>query len=142
MVYKAKTQRGILVFLLLLTAASIPIKDFSNGLLYFQIGLVVFILLALLIQFMIKIDDGYLVYQILFMALPIYKKEVSPHQIDLIKFKRVGWMTKGAIIQVNKGFNIQVVHFFPDNIFVDLTDFANENSISISETKDYRILEK
>ncbi len=110
--------------------------------LYFQIGLIVFILLSLFIQFKFKIDDGYLVYQILFLAMPIYKKEVSPNQIIRIKFKRLGWMTKGAIIQVKKGFNIRVVHFSPDNIFVDLIDFANENSISISKTKDYRILEK
>ncbi|MFT4417332.1 hypothetical protein ACLM5H_26290 [Fredinandcohnia humi] len=142
MVYKAKTQRGILVFLLLITAPSISRNDFSNGLLYFQIGLVVFILLSLFIQFRVKIGDGYLVYQILFIALPIYKKEVSHNQIALIKFKRVGWMTKGAIIQVKKGFNIRVVHFSPDNIFVDLIYFANENSIPISKTKDFRILEK
>ncbi|WP_066254348.1 hypothetical protein [Neobacillus drentensis] len=142
MVYNAKTQRGILGFFLVITATSISIKDFSNGMLYFQIGLIVFILLSLFIQFKFKIDDGYLVYQILFLAMPIYKKEVSPNQIIRIKFKRLGWMTKGAIIQVKKGFNIRVVHFSPDNIFVDLIDFANENSISISKTKDYRILEK
>jgi hypothetical protein len=93
LVYNAKTQRGILVFLLLITATSISIKDFSDGLLYFQIGLFVFILLSIFIQFKFTIDDGYLIYQILFMALPIYKKEVTPNQIALIKFKRVGWMT-------------------------------------------------
>lgn len=142
MVYKANTQRGILVFLLLITATSISIKDYSNGLLYFQIGLIVIILLSLFIQFKFKIDDGYLVYQILFMAMSIYEKEVSPNQIIQIKFKRLGWMTKGAIIQVKKGFNIRVVHFSPNNIFIDLIDFANENSISISKTKDYQILEK
>lgn len=142
MVYNAKTQRGILGFFLVITATSISIEDFSNRLLYFQVGLIVFILLSLFIQFKFKIDDGYLVYQILFLSMPIYKKEVSPNQINRIKFKRLGWMTKGAIIQVKKGFNIRVVHFSPDNIFVNLIDFANENSISISKTKDYRILEK
>ena len=142
MVYKANTQRGILVFLLLITATSISIKDYSNGLLYFQFGLIVFILLSLFIQFKFKIDDGYLVYQILIISLPIYKKEVSPNQITLIKFKRLGWNTRGAIIQVKKGFNIRVVHFSPNNIFIDLIDFANENSILISKTKDYQILER
>jgi hypothetical protein len=141
LVYNAKTQRGLLGFFLAITATSISIKDFSNGLIYFQIGLIVLILFSFFIQFKFKIVDGYLVYQILFFAIPIYKKVVSPKQIIRMKFKRVGWMTKGAIIQVKKGFNIRVVHFAPDNIFADLIDFANENSISISKTKDYRILD-
>jgi hypothetical protein len=139
MVYNAKTQRGILGLLLAITATSISIKDFSNGLICFQIGLIVLILFSFFIQFKFKIDDGYLVYQILFFAIPIYKKEVSPNQIIRMKFKHVGWMTKGAIIQVKKGFNIRVILFTPDNIFEDLIDFANENCISISITKDFRI---
>jgi hypothetical protein len=61
--------------------------------------------------------------------MPIYKKEVSPNQVIRIKFKRFGWMTKGAIIQVKKGINIRVVHFSPDYLFADLIDFAKANSI-------------
>jgi hypothetical protein len=59
-----------------------------------------------------------------------------------MKIKRIGWNTKGAIIQVKKGFNIRVVNFTPNNVFFNLIDFANENGISISKTKDYLILEK
>jgi hypothetical protein len=51
-------------------------------------------------------------------------------------------MTKGAIIQLKKGINIRVVHFSPDYLFADLIDFANDHSISITKTKDYRVIEK
>jgi hypothetical protein len=59
-----------------------------------------------------------------------------------MKFKRVGWATKVAIIQVEKGLNIRVVNFVPKNVFVVLIDFANKHDISISKTKYYLILEK
>jgi hypothetical protein len=45
-------------------------------------------------------------------------------------------------IQVKKGFYIRILHFNPDNVFLDLIDFANANGICISKTKDYLILEK
>jgi hypothetical protein len=142
MVYRAKTQRGILGFFLIITATSILIKDFSNAWIYFQIGVIVFILLSFFIEFRLKIDNGYLVYQLFFLTIPIFKKVVSPNEIIRMKFIRVGWMSKGAIIQVKKGFNIRVIHFYPDNLLVDLIDFANKNNIYITKTKDYRILEK
>jgi hypothetical protein len=141
-VYKAKTQRGILGLFLIITVTSISIKDFSNRWIYLQIGVIVFILLSFFMEFSFKIDEGFLIYQLLFMAIPIFKKVVSPNQIIRMKFIRVGWMSKGAIIQVKKGFNIRVIHFSPDNVLVELNEFANKNNISISETKDYRILDK
>jgi hypothetical protein len=109
--------------------------------LYVQILIIDYSIITI-IQFEFKIDGGYLVYQIFFITMPIYKKEVSPNQIIRIKFKRFGWMTKGAIIQVKKGINIRVVHLSPDYLFADLIDFANANSISITKTKDYRMIEK
>ena len=142
MIYNARTQRGVLGFLLVITVASITMIKIYNGLLYFQILLALFILLSIFIQFRFVIDDGYLTYQILFFAMPIYKKLLFPNQILHMKFKRIGWTTKGAVIQVKRGFNIRVVNFAPDNVFIDLIDFANENGTSISKTKDYLILEK
>jgi len=94
------------------------------------------------IQFRIKIDDGFLAYQILFLTIPIYKRVVYPNQIIQMKFKRVGWATKGVVIQVNKGFNIRVVNFVPNNVYINLINFANKYGIPISKTRDYLILEK
>ncbi|WP_312469370.1 hypothetical protein [Neobacillus sp.] len=142
MIYNARTQRGVLGFFLAITVASITMIKIYNRLLYFQILLALFILLLIFIQFKFVIDDGYLTYQMLFFAMPIYKKVLFPNQIIQMKFKRIGWTTKGAIIQVKRGLNIRVVNFAPNNVFIDLIDFANENGISISKTKDYLILEK
>jgi len=63
LVYSARTQRGVLGFILAITVASITMINFSEGLLYFQILLAVFILLSIFIQFEFKIDDGYLILQ-------------------------------------------------------------------------------
>ncbi|MGE8078770.1 hypothetical protein [Peribacillus loiseleuriae] len=142
MIDNAKTQRGVLGFLLAITVSSIKMNYFSVGLFYFQILLTVFILVAIFIQFKFKIDDGYLTYQILFLTMPIYKQVIYPNQIIQMKFKRSSWVTKGVIIQVKKGFSIRVVNFVPHNLFADLIDFANEYGISISKTKDYLVLEK
>lgn len=142
MVYNARTQRGVLGFLLALTISSNTKINFSNGLLYFQISLVIFILLSIFIKFEFEIDDGYLTYQIFFLSIPIYKKVLYPKQIIQMKFKRIGWNNKGVIIHVKKGVNIRVVNFSSNSVFIDLINFANKNNISISKTKDYLILEK
>jgi len=142
LIYKAKTQRGILGFFLAITVASFSTENLSGGLLFFRILITVFILVAIFIQYKFKIDDGHLTYQILFLTVPIYKKVVYPNQIIQIKFKRVGWAKKATIIQVKKGVNIRLVNFVPNNIFGELINFANKYSISISKTRDYLILEK
>ena len=140
-VYYAKTQRGVLSFLLVIVVASI-IRKSSDELLYFQILLTAFIFLTIFIQFKLKIGDSDLIYQIFFFTVPIYKKVLFPNQIIHIKFKRLGWTKKGAIIQVKKGVNIRIVNFVPKKVLADLIGFANKNDITITKTKDYLILDK
>jgi hypothetical protein len=142
LVYIARTQRWVLGFLLAFTVMPYKWINIPNWLLNIQILLVVVILLSIFIQFNFKIDESHLTYQIMFFSMSIYKKVLNPDQIIRIKFKRIGWSTKGASIQVKKGFNIRILHFNPKNVFLDLIDFANVNGISISKTKDYLILEK
>jgi len=144
--YNARTQRGVLGFLLVITVASAlrdSIGDIVFDLIfYLKILLALFLLLSIFIRFIFVIDDGYLIFQTLFFSIPIFKKVLFPNQINQIKFKRVGWANKCAIIQVNKGFDVQIINFKPSNVFIDLNDFAIEKGISISKTKDYLILEK
>ncbi|MCL6572923.1 MAG: diguanylate cyclase [Bacillus sp. (in: Bacteria)] len=141
MVYNGRTKKRFLGTLFAISVVSNTIFS-SEGFLYFQILLTLLILVTIFIQFKFKIDDGYLTYQILIMKMPIYQKVVYPNQIIALKFKRVGWANKVAIIQVEKGLNIRLVNFVPQNVFVALIDFANKYDISISKTKDYLILEK
>ena len=142
MIYTARTQRKILGYYLLLMILVVSINDYSNWLLYFQIIFALVILGLLFITFIFEINEDYLEYRILFFNLPLYKTSIYPNQTIQIKFKRVNWYTKGAIIQVKKGFNIRIVNFSPSDVFKDLIDFANKNGISYSKTKDYLILEK
>ena len=142
MIYSAKTQRGILGWILLLMIATILINDFSNWLFYFQLVFSLVILGLLFIKFTFVINEDYLTYQVLFFNLPLYKKRIYHNQTIQIKFKRVSWYSKGAIIQVKKGFNIRIVNFAPNDVFKNLLDFAIKNGISYSKTRDYLILEK
>ena len=146
MEYNARTQRGVLGILLVITVAS-ALRYFIGDIVfdvifYLQILLALFLFLSIFIRFKFVIDDGYLTFQTLFFSIPIYKKELFPNEINQIKFKRIGWVAKCAIIQVKKGFNVRIVNFTPSNVYVDLINFSNEKGISISKTKDYLILEK
>lgn len=117
-------------------------NNFSEGLLYVQLTFSVLIFLTIFIQYRFKIVDGHLIYQLFFLTLPIYKRVIYSNQIIQIKFKRVGWKTKGVIIQIRKGWNIRVVNFVPNDVFVELIDFANKYGITISKTREYLTLEK
>jgi hypothetical protein len=113
MVYFAKTQRRVLGFFLVITLMPYKWINIPNWLIYIQILLVVVILLSFFIQFKFKIEEHHLIYQIMFLSMSIYKKGLIPDQITQIKFKRIGWSTKGASIHVKKGFNIRILHFTP-----------------------------
>ena len=146
MEYNARTQRGVLGFLLVIIVAS-TLRYFIGDkvfdiIFYLQILLALFLFLSIFIRFKFVIDDGCLIFQTLFFSIPIYKKALFPNQINQIKFKRIGWATKCAVIQVKKGFNVRIANFTASNVFNDLIEFANEKGISISKTKDYLILRK
>jgi hypothetical protein len=134
----ARTQRVYLVLLLVITVFSMITNKLSIGIFYFQILLFVFILVAVFITYKFRIDEGSITYQILLFTLPIYKKVVYPDQIIQVRFKRVGWGTKGAIIQIEKGLNIRIILFVPETIFEELETFAIENSIAVSGTNRWR----
>lgn len=57
-------------------------------------------------------------------------------------FKRIGWKSKLAAIQVHKGLPIRVALFKPENVHDDLIGFCEENAVHYEKTKDYQIIEK
>lgn len=146
MVYSARYPRwqswfifGILVLLLIF-------HIFSNQpfttLIYILIALCVFVFVTIMIRFKFSIHDGYLTYQVLLLKWPIYTKVIKSSHIMKIKFKRVNWVSKGAVIQLKKGFNIRIIYFVPDDVLGNLLQFADENDITIDKTRDYLILER
>ncbi|KGR77389.1 hypothetical protein CD29_15080 [Ureibacillus manganicus DSM 26584] len=141
MVYTATTQKGICGFLLFLQVATIfPIKNL--GLLYFQIIFSIFLILCLFLTFEVKIDERTIHYKVSLMGRTFYKKTWGPNDLKQLKFTRIGWQTKSVVIQVKKGFNIRLSNFTPDQLFIDLLNFAKLNDVPIYKTKDYMILEK
>ena len=141
MVFNARTQRGLIWFLMAINVPLIPMT-ISDGIIYFQIILIAFILLCLFIQFQFKIVEGSLSFETLIFAIRVYRKEVLPSQIVEMKFKRVGWGRKCVVVQTNKGLNLRIVNFYPEKIYIDLIDYAKQYDISLSKTRDYLILEK
>ncbi len=146
MVYRGKAERGILLFLFALMVGllitNVTGDNFSKELLYFHIVSLLFLIASFFIRYKLEIKEGYLIYQLLFLETSLYKRMIHPSQITQIKFVRFGWATKGAIIQSKKGLNIRIFKLEPNNVFLDILDYAFIHSIPIKKTKDYQILEK
>lgn len=139
LIYKAKSQSSFLYFLLVLGTARVIS---TKGLTVIDIVMIIGILAILCLHYKFQIDKKSLRYQIFLLSIPIYKKEIVPEQITEIKFIRVGWAKKSAIVRMKKGFNIRVILFNPNSVCEDLEHFANENNVSVNKTRDYKILER
>ena len=139
LIYTAKTQTNLMQFLLALGIVGIISTKGITGL---DVILVIGIIATLCLHYKFQIDKKSLRYQIFLLSIPIYEKEVAPEQINEIKFIRVGWAKKGAIVRLEKGLNIRVILFSLDTVCDDLEHFANENNVSVNKTRDYKILER
>lgn len=83
-----------------------------------------------------------MVYQISLFNKSIIKKEIYPDQINQVKFIRVGWAKKAAIIKVNKGNNIRLAVLEPQQAYDHLIEYTEIHDITIFKSKDYLILER
>jgi hypothetical protein len=130
---------------ILLTVTLMPI--FTRGinvgwLFYVQASIILFILVAIFIQYKLRIVEESLTYQILFLNIRLYNRTVKPKEIIRINFNRVGAAKKQALIQMKKGLDIRITNFKPKKVYVDLSQFASKNKISVSKTKEYQEIEK
>ncbi|MGG3941099.1 hypothetical protein ABEV54_06520 [Peribacillus psychrosaccharolyticus] len=142
MTFSAKTHRGKLIFLLFINVLSMVLYFPSGILAYLQLSLVFLTLLLVFIHFTLRIDEGLITYQVLFLSLVIWKKELNPQQMKQLTFKRVGWSTQCAVIQTKHILNLQIIHFTPEDVFQELALFNQRNGIPINKSKDYSLLEK
>ncbi|CDQ41969.1 hypothetical protein [Virgibacillus salexigens] len=103
-----------------------------------------FILILILtsIKITLTINEASISYEMSFLHLSIYRKELSPVEISQIKFFRIRWKTKAAEIKRVKGWNWRVADFGKEEVFDYLLDVANKHQIKVDKTKDYLILEK
>lgn len=142
MEYKANSERGLLIILLLTNIFPLFISDFTEGFIVIRIILILFICIALFIKYSIIIEDDFLVYRITLFNKQIYKVIVYPNQIVKIKFKVVGWSTRCAVIKRRNGISVRLTKFLPSNLLEELTRIAVENEIPIVKSKDYQILDR
>ncbi|MEC5425250.1 hypothetical protein QGM71_17330 [Virgibacillus sp. C22-A2] len=108
--------------------------------LFLSILLLTIILASFRFKFTIHTD--HLVYQIFLFNKSIIKKEIYPDQINQVKFIRVGWAKKAAIIKINKGINIRLAVLEPQKAYEHLIEYAEIHDITIFKSKDYLILER
>jgi hypothetical protein len=59
-----------------------------------------------------------------------------------VKFIRVGWAKKAAIIKVNKGLNIRLAVLEPQQAYDHLIEYAEIHDIKLFKSKDYLIPER
>jgi hypothetical protein len=134
--YQASAPRSVfiwLIFLILLTSF------FGYK---FQFGIAIVTLAASLLQFHLQIDTNRLEYKLSLYKVTVYRKKLAPDQIAKIKFVRIGWTTKDAIIKPKQGLSFRVSHFYNETIIHRLEQFASENNVEVIKTRDYHLLER
>ncbi|WP_101842747.1 hypothetical protein [Halobacillus sp. Marseille-P3879] len=140
--YKARHQRlelyNIFFIVLLWNILS---SHYGNSILLFLIVLLLTAGLAL-IRFELEIRNDHIVYQIGFYKKSIINKKIEPAQIKQLKFTRVGWAKKAAIIKLHKGINIRLAGFDPEEVYDQLIQFGEQQDLTILKTKDYAVLER
>lgn len=139
MIYKGKPQSVLLSILIALVGVRVTIFKEPNVL---NIIILIVIVFILCIQYQFQIDQNQLTYQIFLLRTPIYKREVVPEEIQEIRFIRVDWAKKSAIVRMKKGLNMRIILFHPDSVCKDLEQYAKENNVSIHKTRDYQIIER
>lgn len=144
--YHAKVQQWSVGFIFLLMVGllltTIYVGNYSKGSLIFQTSATVFTFLSFFLRYRLEINEEVITWQSRIFSIPLYKRVIVPERIKKIKYKRVGWATKSAVIQVRRGINIPILKFNPSSVYMDLIDFAQKHSIEVTKTKDYLILEK
>src|SRR5690625_3380018 len=142
MVYKATTQRTMLVFFLIFLLWSIFLNRHYPAVYYLLIPFSLFTLVTIFTHFQFCIGDDYLTFKISILTLTIYKKETYYNQINHFKFKRTGWARKCVLVHNKKGFNFRTPNFNSATFYNNLINFANRHKIPVFNIKDYLIVEK
>lgn len=118
------------------------LTDIHGGSRFLYVLIILVASILLLISFKFSIHKGHLVYEIVIINKSIVSKRIYPEDINYMKFIRVGWAKKAAIIKVKKGFNIRLAILEPPTAYDHLIEFAETHEVAIVKTKDYLILER
>ncbi|MFT9601105.1 hypothetical protein [Mesobacillus sp.] len=137
MTYSGEMSKKILYAMLFISAFILPNFNW-----FIKIPFTFVVLVIILHQVQLTITSDQLEYKIKLFKFTIYRKLLTPEKIKKIKFGRIGWATKNAVVKVRRGFNFGVAHFYSEQLILELEEFALANNIEIQKTKDYLLLEK
>ena len=118
------------------------LSDINVGSRVLYVLIVLLATVLLFISFKFSIHNDQLVYEILLFKKPIVIKRIYPEEIKYLKFIRVGWAKKAAIIKMKKGINIRLALLEPPKAYDHLIEFAETHEVAIVKSKDYLILER
>lgn len=136
MIYSADTPKHILIPILLMLSL---LSNFNKVV---QILIILAFGIVMLLQFHLTVQTSHLEYKMTIYKFTIYRIILNSEKIKKIKFGRIGWTTKNAVLKVKGSFNFGVAYFNNEKLVQELEQFAYSNSIEIQKTKDYILLEK
>ncbi|MBS8266808.1 hypothetical protein DYI25_20490 [Mesobacillus boroniphilus] len=137
MTYSGNISKNILWGIIFMSAFILPNLSWM-----IRVTITLAVVVITLHQVQLTITSDQLDYKIKFFKLTLYRKILTPEKIKKIKFGRIGWTTKNAVVKVRRGFNFNVAHFYSEQLIRELEEFALANKIEIQKTKDYLLLEK
>lgn len=114
----------------------------SNFNRFFQLLIPIALVIIIYLRFHLSFATHQIEYKITISNITIYRKILTSKNIKKIKFGRIGWTTKNAVVKVRGGFNFNVAYFNSEQLIHELEEFALTNHIEVKKTKDYQLLEK
>ena len=135
--YSGKGSKDILHSIIIMSVLILPSLSYT-----IRITILLALLVITLHKIHLTITSNHLEYKIKFFRFTIYRKILTSENIKKIKFGRIGWSTKNAVVKVRGGFNFGVAHFNSEQLIWELEEFALVNQIEVQKTQDYLLLEK
>ena len=141
MTYRTKTIADIPVltffYLLLLL-----IKPISWPLIIIIIGFGIIVIIMALLRYNVTIADTKIQVVTSLFSIQLTDRTYYARNMRKMKFKRVGWQSQAAIIQMDYAITFRLPHHSPAEAYEVLEQFATANNIQVYKTKDYKVVEK
>jgi hypothetical protein len=135
--YTGKGSKDILHVMIIMSVFILPSLSYT-----IRVSILLAMLVITLHKVQLTITPGHLEYKIKLFKFTIYRKLLTPDNIKKIKFGRIGWSTKNAVVKVRRGFNFSIAYFHSEQLINELEEFALATNIAIQKTRDYLLLEK
>jgi hypothetical protein len=94
----------------------------SNFNRFFQLLIPIVLVIIIYLRFHLSFTSHQVEYKITILNIPIYRKILTSENIKNIKFSRIGWTTKNAVVKVTGGFNFSVAYFNSDQLIGGLEE--------------------